>query len=322
MPRSGRRSLNGRRLGRQTRIAIPGCPHAHVHRHCIPATSCGHPVRTTADPEKRAERPPRLDVRGIVLLAATLSALVVPLIEGREQGWPVWSIVLLISFLPLLALFWRHEHRVVRDGGNPLVIPALLRAPGLRRGLAAILFFYAIAAFFLIFSIYEQFGLARSPLHAGLALLPFAIGFMLGPLISPRLHGHFGARTPVVGMVLEAISLVGVALSVHAGTSYLLSSALFVLGFGQGIALPTLVRAMVDRVGGNGAGLVAGLVNCALQISAALSVAIIGGLFYTVLGNHRDPTAITYAFTIATVAISVSLLAAALLANGLEPVRK
>ena len=288
----------------------------------LPVAAFAIPAALLLIRESRAGRPPRLDARGVVLLAATLSALVVPLIAGREQGWPVWSIALLLGFLPLLALFWCHEHRVVRDGGDPLVIPAMLRAPGLLRGLAATLCFYAIAAFFLTFSIYEQSGLGRNSLYAGLALLPFAIGFMLGPLTSPRLHRHLGARTPVVGMVLEVIGLVGVALSVYTDTSYLLSSALFVLGFGQGIALPTLVRALIDRVEGKIAGLVSGLVSSTLQISAALSVAVIGGLFYMVQGIHPDPTATTYAFTISTVIIGVSLLMAALLVNGLEPARK
>lgn len=319
----GLASVVGQMLGGALIAANPfGLGWRSVFLVNLPVAAFAIPAALLLIRENRAGRPPRLDVRGVVLLAATLSALVVPLIAGREQGWPDWSIALLLGFLPLLTLFWRHEHRVVRDGGDPLVIPAMLRAPGLLRGLVATLCFYAIAAFFLTFSIYEQSGLGRSPLHAGLALLPLAIGFMLGPLTSPRLHRHLGARTPVVGMVLEVISLVGVALSVHTDTSYFLSSALFVLGFGQGIALPTLVRALIDRVEGKIAGLVSGLVSSVLQISAALSVAVIGGLFYSVLGNRSDPATITYAFTISTVIISVSLFAAALLVNGLEPVRK
>ena len=280
----------------------------------LPVVAIAVPCALLLIRESRAERRPRLDGRGVVLLAAGLSALVVPLIEGRERGWPIWCIALLVGFLPLLALFWRHEHRVVRQRGDPLVVPALLRAPGLLRSLAAILCFYAIAAFFLTFSIYEQSSLGRSPWHAGLALLPLAIGFMLGPLTSSRLYLQMGARTPVFGMALEVVSLTVVAFAVHAGVTDFLAPALFGLGFGQGIALPTLVRATIGKVEGNSAGLVAGLVSTALQVSAALSVAVIGSLFYMVLGKHPDPTTIAYAFTISTGAIALSLLAAAWLA--------
>lgn len=115
-------------------------------------------------------------------------------------------------------------------------------------------------------------------------------------------------------MALEVSSLTVVAFAVHAGVTDFLAPALFALGFGQGIALPTLVRATIGKVEGNSAGLVAGLVSTALQVSAALSVAVIGGLFYRVLGNHPDPTTIAFAFTISTGAIALFLLAAAWLA--------
>lgn len=41
--------------------------------------------------ETRGQPAQRLDPIGMLLVTVTLSALIVPLIEGRESGWPWWS---------------------------------------------------------------------------------------------------------------------------------------------------------------------------------------------------------------------------------------
>jgi type III secretory pathway component EscS len=45
----------------------------------------------------------------------------------------------------------------------------------------------------------------------------------------------------------------------------------------------------------------------ALQISTSLSVAIIGGIFYTLLGTNTDAAAITHAFTVSILCIAACL---------------
>jgi MFS family permease len=45
------------------------------------------------------------DAIGVVLLAAALLAVLYPLVEGRELGWPVWTFCLMVAAVPLLAAF-------------------------------------------------------------------------------------------------------------------------------------------------------------------------------------------------------------------------
>lgn len=134
----------------------------------------------------------KLDPGGMVLSVLTLALLIVPLIEGREAGWPWWSWVSLAAAPVLARFFWRFEGRLAQSGGAPLLNPAALRAPGLGRALLIALSFYSIGAFFLLFSSYLQNALHSSALDAGLVFLPFGAGFLLGPLTTPWFRRHYG----------------------------------------------------------------------------------------------------------------------------------
>lgn len=279
----------------------------------LPIIAIAVPATLALLRENRAEGAARLDVLGSVLLAVGLLALVIPLMEGRERGWPWWCVGLLALSLPVLWVFWRHEKRVERTGGTPLVIPSLLAAPGLRRSLVVTFFFYAIAPFFLVFSIYEQTGLGHDALVTGLAILPLGIGFLLGPLCSPRIAQHLGVRTAAFGMGLEVLGMLATGALAVAGVSSWLWLPLFVIGLGQGIALPALVRQNVDQVDARWAGLAAGLVNSTLQISAAVSVALIGGFFFTLAPESASARAVQVSFAATAVVIGACLAFAAAL---------
>ncbi len=267
--------------------------------------------------DTRADQPSRLDIGGAVLLAAALTTMIIPLIEGRERGWPAWCFVLLACFPLLAALFWCYEHRVDAAGREPIVVPRLLSVPGLVRGLVAALFFYALAAFWLVFSVYQQAGLGRSPFGAGLAILPAAAGFILGPFASAFIGQWLGRWTAGGGMALQAAGLFGTAALAVLSTPAYLPAPLFLIGAGQGIAMPNMVGAIVARVGKQWSGLAAGLVNSTFQVSGALAVAVIGGLFYAVLGPATDLPAIAWAYGVAAVAIGACLLVAAWLTSSL-----
>lgn len=276
----------------------------------LPVIAFAAPAALVLVRDTRSDRPSRLDVGGAVLLALGLFALTAPLIEGPEQGWPLWSLLMLASAAPLLFLFWRHERRLEIAGGDPIVAPSLLRAPGLKRGLLAALFFYVVAAFWLVFSIYQQAGLGRTPFNAGLAILPAAAGFLLGPIVSGRVLRLFGRYSAAIGMGVQAVGLLATAAVISAGHPRFLFIALFLVGVGQGIALPNLVRTVIQGIGKTQAGLASGLVNSMFQISAALAAALIGGLFFAVLGSATDVASIGHAYSIAATAIAVCLLIA------------
>jgi MFS family permease len=97
----------------------------------------------------------------------------------------------------------------------------------------------------------------------------------------------------------------------------LMMPALTLVGLGMGTSIPTMVRVIVERVEPHRAGLVGGIVNSTLQVSAAISVAVLGGLFYTILGTHTDAVAVTGAFSTTLLAIAACHIGGAGLAAGL-----
>src|ERR1700735_3269899 len=74
-------------------------------------------------PESRAAHAGRPDLPGAALLAAGLVAIVLPLADGRQQGWPAWSWASLALGPVLLALFGLYLRRVSARGGQPLLDP-------------------------------------------------------------------------------------------------------------------------------------------------------------------------------------------------------
>ncbi|UHD28465.1 MFS transporter [Klebsiella variicola] len=270
---------------------------------------CGLPLVK----ETRAQSAQKLDPVGMLLATVMLSTLIVPLIEGREAGWPWWTWLSFLAFPLLVSLLWRYERRLSQHGGSPLLDPTVLRAPGLIQGLAIVLLFYSIGAFFLLFSVYLQDALHINALNAGLIFLPFGVGFLIGPLLTPFLRRFAGNYLSAIGMGCETSGLAGLAgliANTMTGTPppmLPLALLLFVTGLGQGLAMPTLVRMVTGRVAPEFSGMIAGVTSSTLQISTALSVAIIGGIFYSMLENGRSGANITHAFIVALLTMAVCL---------------
>jgi MFS family permease len=278
--------------------------------------------------ETRAAGKPDIDYGGVLLLSLTLALLIVPLVEGREAGWPLWSIMMLILSPGAAALFLRKERREVERGRTPIVDVTAFSTPGLRSGIAATLFFYSNSALLLLISVYLENALGKSPLAVGLACLPFGFGFLLGPLTTPYVNSLFKQRLIGIGLGIEvigALMLAGIVAYAPAASGpepTLLTAVLFLNGFGQGVAMPVLVREVTGRFHNRLAGLASGVVSSSLQISSALSVAVIGGVFYIELGNATTPDRIAYAFSVAMACVAIGLAVAALLSLGMQNAKR
>src|SRR3954454_18067520 len=102
-------------------------------------------------PESRSEQRRRIDVAGAALLAAGLTAVLLPLIEGREHGWPLWTWVSLGAAPLILAGFVGRQRRLGAQGGDPLLDLRLFEERGFSAGIATQLFLAGAQASFFVF---------------------------------------------------------------------------------------------------------------------------------------------------------------------------
>ncbi len=258
--------------------------------------------------DSRSQHAQKLDVGGVLLLSLTLALLVYPLVEGRESGWPTWIIALLVASPFALTAFARYEARLSARGGDPLVALPLLRNTSFVIGLIMAVAFYMLSSFYLTFAVYLQSGLHETPLAAGLATLPFATGFFVASLVSSYTMQLLGVRTLTLGFALQVIGFSVVMLSVSNLLPQRFELGLGCAGLGFGNVMPAVIKAVIGSLDQRHAGLASGIMISTFQIGAALGVAIIGGVFYSALGNQQGPGAYAYAFVLA-LGCNVALLA-------------
>ena len=116
-------------------------------------------------PESRQSDSSRLDKLGTALATLALIAVVLPLLEGRQHGWPVWTRLSLAAAPLLLACFVLHQRRLTRADAGPLLDMALFRERSFSAGLLTQLCFWAgQGSFFVVLALY-LFG----ALHSGYA---------------------------------------------------------------------------------------------------------------------------------------------------------
>ncbi|UQA97998.1 MFS transporter [Streptomyces halobius] len=243
-------------------------------------------VRTV--PETRSPRPTRVDGPGTALLAATLIALLLPLTEGRTAGWPLWSWLLLAVFPFAAAAFVVVERRAERAGRTPLIPPSLFRIPSMNSGLSMMVpFSVGFGGFMFVVAVALQTGLRYGAFAAGLSLAPLCVTFFLASLAGPRLVRRFGRRVVLTGSLIQATGLIALALTMRAGWPDVsvagLAPSMAVLGIGQGMVLPVLMRIVLSELPVAQAGVGGGVMVTTQQSGLALGVATLGTLFLSLL---------------------------------------
>jgi EmrB/QacA subfamily drug resistance transporter len=246
--------------------------------------------------ESRAPRPPRLDPGGVALITAALLLLLYPLVQGRQLGWPAWTFVAMAASVPVLALFIWYERVKTSQGSSPLVQLSLFRQRAFSIGIAtAVTFFLGVTSFALVLTLFLQIGLGFTPLHAGLTFLPFSGGVLIASGAAARLAPRFGRGVSMTGALVMVAGITGLIVTVArygpAVTTAEMVPALIVAGLGMGAVLAPLADIMLAGVDRQHAGSASGLFNTSIQIGASVGVAVIGVIFFGLLGAQSGPAA-------------------------------
>jgi EmrB/QacA subfamily drug resistance transporter len=263
-----------------------------------------------------------LDWGGVALVTTAMLLLIVPLLEGRELDWPLWMLACFAASFPAFGLFVWYERRFAARGGRALVRMELFANKSFAFGVPiAALFMASYAGFLFTLALYLQVGLGFSPLQSGMAYTPTAIGFFITSLAAPRLIPLLGRQVLTVGYIVGAFGLAATATTVFAAGTRLhgfeLTPSLLIVGLGNGLGLSPLVGTVIAGLAPQEAGAGAGVITTTLQVGNALGVAILGLVFFALVGAAAPGAAYADAFAATLPVCAVLLLAAAVLVRRL-----
>src|SRR5205814_1539318 len=151
--------------------------------------------------------------------------IVLPLMLGHQEDWPAWVFACLGLGLVLAAVFAGVERRIADRGGDPLLNLAVLRAPGLVPGLAAVaVLMITYGGFLFSFALHLQAGLGDSALRAGLTFAPCAVVFGLCGYFWRRLPSGLHHLIAPLGCLVAVGGYAWMALVLHSGGLTFLAS--------------------------------------------------------------------------------------------------
>jgi MFS family permease len=239
----------------------------------------------------------RLDLKGAVVLFLGLLGLLLPMMFGRELGWPWWVWLAMAVSASLLAGFIRLQRIVERRGGMSLIDLGLFDDHVFLAGMGATFCFFAgNLSFYFVLTLYMQNDIGLSPFDAALTVMPLALAFVVGSRLS-------GGRL-IEGCVVQGIGLASTAVlagTIAYPTMPLLMLPLAVFGYGQGMVLAPLFSAVLTQVRHAHAGSGAGMMATMQQVANGAGVVLAGVVYFAVPGNR-------WAFVATLIALGCTVL--------------
>ena len=237
-------------------------------------------------PDAPVGRTKKLDLAGLGAAACAVLLIVLPLVLGREEGWPAWGFGCIAAGVVLAVGFVLIERRVAARGGDPLLNLAVLRAPALPSGLvtlAATQIGYGGLLF--AYTLHLQAGLGESALRAGLSYLPFAVVFGLAGYNWRRLPAAARRVLVPAGLTVGILAYLALAAGLHAGITALTWTGLAAVGLGLGLAVSPLLTQSLTHVPAARAADASGLLTTTVQLGQLLGVAAIGSVYLSRAGS-------------------------------------
>jgi EmrB/QacA subfamily drug resistance transporter len=219
------------------------------------------------------------DIGGAILITVAPMLAVYGLVTVDQHGWTAWTTLGSLGGAVILAVGFVALERRLR---TPLIRLGLFRNRNLAisdliRGL------FGVGTFGLFFLgvLYFQKVRGYSPVTTGLAYLPMTlVSSSISLFVTARLMGRIGAKaTLALGLTLFAVGLaIFTQVPVHGSYVAHVLPGLVVGGFGGGFVSAPNITLGMSGVREADTGLASGLISVALQLGAAIGVAVLATL--------------------------------------------
>lgn len=264
-------------------------------------------------PREPGNRAVAVDGVGAALVALSCALLVLPLNQGQEDGWPLWTWLCMGASVLGFALFALQQRRTAAQGREPLVTPALLRKSAFTVGLGGIaLFFGGLVGSQLVLTLFLQIGHRFTAGEAGLGNLPLALGTAVGGAVSGAfLAERIGRAVLQIGPLVQlaGAGLLWYELD-HTGSFSIwdIAPGVAVSGVGAGMVIAALFSFILAAVDDDEIGSASGVLSAVQSIGGSIGVAVFGSVFFSEV-KKGDFTAGFHHALIAQACLLVAFLA-------------
>ncbi|WP_338694592.1 MFS transporter [Streptomyces sp. Q6] len=238
-------------------------------------------------PRKPGDRTVRVDMNGAALVVLSCALLVLPLNQGQEDGWPLWTWLCMAGAAIGFGLFAVQQRRTAAAGRDPLVTPGLLRKPAFTVGLGGIaLFFGGLIGTQLVLTLFLQIGQHFTAGEAGLGNLPLAVGTAIGGAVSGAfLADRIGRRVLQIGPLIQLAGAVLLwceldGLDAASFSIWDIAPGVTVAGIGAGMVIAALFGFILAAVDDDEIGSASGVLSAVQAVGGSIGVAIFGSVFF------------------------------------------
>ena len=234
--------------------------------------------------------PGRIDWAGAVTGCGGVALLVYGLSKAATgaDGVSHWGDAQVVASLTAAVVLLVSFVLIEMRSSHPL-LPMRVLAERNRAGALLIMLCIATGLFgvFFFLTLFIQTVLGYSPIRAGIAFLPFAVGVVIGSALASPLVARIGPRPLIsAGAAMVAGGMFWYSrLTDHAGYASHLLGPTLVSSLGLGLVFVPLALVALYKVTEQDSGVASSLLNTAQQVGGAIGLALLGTVAWTAVAN-------------------------------------
>jgi MFS transporter, DHA2 family, multidrug resistance protein len=228
-------------------------------------------------PEFKDPKSHKLDIISATLSLATILFVIYGIKHIAQDGWWQLQSIMFVSIGVALGIVFLHRQRKLE---YPLIDLRLFRLPTFNTALVTLLLGVFVAfGVFLFLSQYLQLVLGLSPLEAGIWMLPWALAFVVGSTLTPRIVHKIPPILIIAGGLAVTAAGFGMLIQIDASTSFLyLSTGLVISSLGLAPVFTLTTDLVVGSAPPERAGAASAISETTAELGGALGIAVLGSI--------------------------------------------